>query len=104
MNLADLSTPLEIHQIDFRVQSINRGGYATILAYKDARVDMPKATVEFCELGAGDMVPYLEPLAARLEQDGYDGVISLESVYRPDDGDFEAGYRASLPAFKQLFA
>jgi hypothetical protein len=35
-----LNTPLSIEQIDFRVQSINKGGYATILAYKDARVDM----------------------------------------------------------------
>ena len=35
-----LSAPLTIDQIDFRVQSINKGGYATILAYKDARVDM----------------------------------------------------------------
>jgi hypothetical protein len=32
--------PLPIDQIDFRVQSINKGGYATILAYKNARVDM----------------------------------------------------------------
>lgn len=37
-----LNTPLEIHEIDFRVQSINKGGYATILAYKDARVDMKR--------------------------------------------------------------
>jgi len=36
----DLQKPLEISDIDFRVQSINKGGYATILAYKDARVDM----------------------------------------------------------------
>lgn len=35
-----LNTPLEIKDIDFRIQSINKGGYATILAYKDARVDM----------------------------------------------------------------
>jgi hypothetical protein len=35
-----LNTPLSIEEIDFRVQSINKGGYATILAYKDARVDM----------------------------------------------------------------
>lgn len=35
-----LNTPLDIKDIDFRVQSINKGGYATILAYKDARVDM----------------------------------------------------------------
>lgn len=35
-----IDTPLSVDQIDFRVQSINKGGYATILAYKDARVDM----------------------------------------------------------------
>lgn len=35
-----LNTPLTIQEIDFRVQSINKGGFATILAYKDARVDM----------------------------------------------------------------
>ena len=35
-----LNTPLTINEIDFRVQSVNKGGYATILAYKDARVDM----------------------------------------------------------------
>lgn len=40
MKLEDLKKPLEIKDIDFRVQSINKGGYATILAYKDARVDM----------------------------------------------------------------
>ena len=40
MNLEDLKKPLPIESIDFRIQSINKGGYATILAYKDARVDM----------------------------------------------------------------
>jgi hypothetical protein len=35
-----LRKPLLISDIDFRVQSINKGGYATILAYKDARVDI----------------------------------------------------------------
>lgn len=42
MELKNLSEPLDISQIDFRVQSINKGGYATILAYKDARVDMQR--------------------------------------------------------------
>lgn len=42
MDLKELSKPLAINQIDFRVQSINKGGYATILAYKDARVDMQR--------------------------------------------------------------
>lgn len=37
-----INTPLHISEIDFRVQSINKGGYATILAYKDARVDMKR--------------------------------------------------------------
>jgi len=40
MNIKDLQKPLGVDQIEFRIQSINKGGYATILAYKDARVDM----------------------------------------------------------------
>jgi hypothetical protein len=40
MEYKDLQKPLSISDVDFRVQSINNGGYATILAYKDARVDM----------------------------------------------------------------
>lgn len=35
-----LSEPLSIEDIDFRVQSISKKGFCTILAYKDARVDM----------------------------------------------------------------
>ena len=42
MELKDLSAPLSIDQIEFRVQSINKGGYAKILAYKNARVDMQR--------------------------------------------------------------
>lgn len=38
--LKDLSAPTDIKDIDFRVQSVNNGGFATILAYKDARYDM----------------------------------------------------------------
>lgn len=42
IDLKKLSEPLCIDQIDFRIQSINKGKYATILAYKDARVDMQR--------------------------------------------------------------
>ena len=42
MDLKQLTVPLSVNEIDFRVQSINKGGYATILAYKDARVDMTR--------------------------------------------------------------
>lgn len=39
-DMSKLSEPLSVKDIDFRVQSVNKGGYATILAYKSARVDM----------------------------------------------------------------
>lgn len=42
MDIKNLSLPLDISNIDFRIQSINKGKYATILAYKDARVDMQR--------------------------------------------------------------
>jgi len=48
MDLDMLSEPLDIEDIDFRIQSINKGKYATILAYKDARVDM-KRLDDVCE-------------------------------------------------------
>ena len=37
-----LREPLKLEDIEFRIQSINKGGYATILAYKNARVDMQR--------------------------------------------------------------
>lgn len=70
---------------------------------KDCKADISRATVQFCPLGEGDMAPYLEDIAKALKKDNYQGVISLESVYRPDDGTFEDGYRECLPAFKRLF-
>jgi len=42
MELKLLNKPLTAKEIDFRIQSINKGWYATILAYKDARADMNK--------------------------------------------------------------
>jgi len=43
--------PLDIDEIDFRVQSINKAGYATILAYKDARADMKRLDEKFSIYG-----------------------------------------------------
>ena len=40
--LKKLKDPLDIDNVDFRIQSINKGGYAIILAYKNARVDMER--------------------------------------------------------------
>jgi hypothetical protein len=51
MDISKLSEPLAIDQIDFRIQSINKGGYATILAYKDARVDINRLNTVCGPLG-----------------------------------------------------
>jgi hypothetical protein len=42
MDISKLSIPLSIDQVEFRVQSINKGGYATLLVYKDARADQQR--------------------------------------------------------------
>lgn len=80
-----------------------RGGYLGHFHIKDAIVDMPKASVEFCEFGTGQMASSFEPIAHGLREDGYDGVTSLESVYRPDGGTFEEGFKASVTKFKEIF-
>ncbi len=51
MNINDLQKPLPIDDIEFRVQSINRGGYATILAYKSARIDIRRLNEVCTPLG-----------------------------------------------------
>ncbi len=65
-------------------------------------VDIPKATVRQCALGTGQMAPYLRDMAAAFAADGYDGVISLENVYRPDGGTFEDGFQANVGPFKAI--
>ena len=42
MDINKLSEPLDVSYLEFRVQSVNKGGYATLLVYKDARVDMQR--------------------------------------------------------------
>lgn len=81
-----------------------KDGYLGHLHLKDARIDIARATVEFVPFNTGDMVPYLSGLAKALKIDGYDGVISLESVYRPNsNASFEDGFRISIAAFQDLF-
>jgi sugar phosphate isomerase/epimerase len=70
---------------------------------KDCKVDIARATLRSCPLGEGHMAPYLADIAAALKRDKYQGVVSLESVYRPDNGTFEDGFRKSLATFKKLF-
>lgn len=51
MDIGKLREPLDISEIDFRVQSVNKGGYATILAYKNARVDINRLDAVCTPLG-----------------------------------------------------
>ena len=80
------------------------GGYLGHVHIKDVVVEISKATIACCQLNTGHMAPYLKAIARALADDGYSGAISLESVYRPDGGSFEDGFRASVGALKALFA
>lgn len=78
-------------------------GYLGHIHIKDVMVDTPRATLELRPMGEGQLGPLFAPIASALHADGYDGVISFESVYHPGNGDFEAGFRQCIHRFKALF-
>ncbi|MEL6619014.1 MAG: sugar phosphate isomerase/epimerase family protein [Pseudomonadota bacterium] len=80
-----------------------RDGYLGHVHIKDVLVDTPRATLEVRKMGEGQLGPLFQPMADALRTDGYDGVISFESVYHPGNGDFEAGFRACIEPFKAIF-
>ena len=80
-----------------------QGGYLGHIHIKDVHADTPKATLEVRPLGEGQLADQFEPMASALRADGYDGAISLESVYHPGNGDFEAGFRQCIGRFKAIF-
>lgn len=80
-----------------------KGGYLGHVHIKDVQVDTPKATLEVRPMGKGQLADQFQPIADALRADGYQGVVSFESVYHPGDGDFEAGFRQCIGLFKSLF-
>ncbi|MEM6886731.1 MAG: sugar phosphate isomerase/epimerase family protein [Pseudomonadota bacterium] len=80
-----------------------RDGYLGHVHIKDVQVDTPRATLEVRPMGEGQLGPLFAPMSKALRDDGYDGVISFESVYHPGNGDFEAGFRQNIARFKALF-
>ncbi len=80
-----------------------RDGYLGHIHIKDVHVDTPRATLEVRRMGEGQLADQFQPMAEALRADGYTGVISLESVYHPGDGDFEAGFRLCVDRFKEIF-
>ena len=80
-----------------------RGGYLGHIHIKDVLVDTPRATLEVRRMGEGQLGDLFQPMADALRADGYDGVISFESVYHPGNGNFEDGFRLCIDRFKELF-
>lgn len=78
-------------------------GYLSHIHLKDCRVDIPKATVDQCCFGDGQMAGYFEDIAQALTRDNYEGVATLEGVYRPAGKTFEDGFRASVGEFRRIF-
>ncbi len=79
------------------------GSLLAHLHIKDVVVNIPRARSDFVPFGHGDIGPRLPTIAAALRRDGYEGVVSLESVYRPPGGTFEDGFRASVGRFKEWY-
>lgn len=69
---------------------------------KDGVVDLPAATFDFCAMGKGQMEGFYRSILNALKKDGYEGTISFESVYTPENGTREDGFWESLPVFKEL--
>jgi len=80
-----------------------REGYLGHVHIKDVQVDTPRARLEVRPMDEGQLAPYFPQIANALQRDGYDGVISFESVYHNGDGDFEAGFRTCIERFKAHF-
>jgi len=80
-----------------------RDGYLGHVHIKDVFVDTPRATLEVRRMGEGQLGPLFQPIADALRADGYDGVISFESVFHPGNGDYEAGFRECIGTFKTIF-
>ena len=80
-----------------------RGGYLGHVHIKDVEVDTPKATLTVRRMGEGQLADQFAPVAQALRDDGYDGVISFESVFHPGNGSFEDGFRQCIGPFRALF-
>ena len=80
-----------------------KDGYLGHIHIKDVMADTARATLEVRRLGEGQLAKQLKPIADALRADGYGRVVSLESVYHPGNGDFEAGFRACVGHFQEIF-
>lgn len=80
-----------------------KDGYLGHIHIKDVQVDTPRATLEVRRMGEGQLADQFQPMADALKADGYDGVISFESVFHPGNGNFEEGFRLCIERFQKIF-
>jgi len=80
-----------------------KGGYLGHIHIKDVQVDTPRATLEVRRMGEGQLADQFQFIADALKADGYDGVVSFESVYHPGNGNFEDGFRLCVERFQKIF-
>jgi sugar phosphate isomerase/epimerase len=80
-----------------------KDGYLGHVHIKDVQVDTPRATLEVRRMGEGHLADQFQPMADALKADGYDGVVSFESVYHSGNGNFEDGFRQCVGLFKSIF-
>ena len=80
-----------------------KDGYLGHIHIKDVKVDTPRATLEVCQMGEGQLDEQFHLLANALRKDNYNGVISFESVYHTGNGNFEDGFRLCIDHFKAIF-
>ena len=71
---------------------------------KDVIADTPRATLSVVPMGEGQLGPRFGEMAAALRARGYEGVVSMESVHRPEGGSFEEGFRLWADRFRETFA
>ena len=78
-------------------------GYLGHVHIKDVKVDTPRAHLEVKEYGNGQLAPFFPQIACALKNNKFGGCVSFESVYHPDTGDFEAGFRSCIHGFMRDF-
>ena len=80
-----------------------RGGRIGHVHIKDISLVSPQGLTAFSRLGTAQMAQYLQPIADALRAENYSGVVSYESVHRPEGGSFEDGFKSGIDLFKRLF-
>jgi len=70
---------------------------------KDLIVNPIEGWVDITAIGHGQMAQYFDRIAKALREDGYNGFVSLENIYKPDGGDFVDGYRIDIPNLIKIF-